>query len=220
MAYGDHIIVTPFKRWCILVAYWAVLATFVIPRGYLAALYHQEWKPLNAVYLASLIVQVPIFLSLWTFAAYAFNRPWSLFATIVYPIGHIIDSLMWYAVFDMGKAWSSSSSSSSSMTVQYFAGYFVLSLFVFAHRKTFEVWYLPEHHPPRDVRGGLWYVIAAVTGSFFFAAIYHWYGDLKWCVLVKYIIDLYCCIRMRLPAPWMPYSNEHEKDKRWDWAGF
>jgi hypothetical protein len=174
--------------------------------------------PLNTLYVASLINNIAIFLSLWTFGAYTFNRQWSLFSTIVYPIGHIIDSLMWYAIFDIGKAWLSSES--ASMAAQYCAGHFLFSLCVFAHRKTFEVWYLPEHHPPRHIRGGLYYVIAAISSSFFFSAIYHWYGDLRWCVLVKYIVDLYCCIRMRLPAPWMPCSNEHEKDKGWDWAGF
>jgi hypothetical protein len=217
MAYGDHLIVSPFRRWCILFSYWSLLASFVIPRGYLRALYEQDWKPLNTFYVASLILNV-LFLSLWTLAAYTFHRPWSLFSTIVYPIGHVIDSLMWYAIFDIGK--TTFSSESSSMVVQYCAGHSLLSLVVVCHRKTFEVWYLPEHHPPRSVRGGLHYVAAAIVSSFFFSATYHWYGDLRWCILLRYVVDLYCCIRMRLPAPWMKYANEHEKDRGWDWAGF
>eukprot|EP00339_Tiarina_fusa_P016208 CAMPEP_0116998636 /NCGR_PEP_ID=MMETSP0472-20121206/1638_1 /TAXON_ID=693140 ORGANISM="Tiarina fusus, Strain LIS" /NCGR_SAMPLE_ID=MMETSP0472 /ASSEMBLY_ACC=CAM_ASM_000603 /LENGTH=67 /DNA_ID=CAMNT_0004697847 /DNA_START=420 /DNA_END=620 /DNA_ORIENTATION=+ len=66
--YGDHIVVSPFKRWCILVAYWSVLASFVIPQGYLSDLLQQEWLPLSTLHAASLVVNVAIFLSLWTFA--------------------------------------------------------------------------------------------------------------------------------------------------------
>jgi len=218
MVYGGHIIATPGRRWCILVSYWVVLSSIVVPRGYLIELYNKDWMPISWLHVASVISSIAIFLSCWDWGAYAFGRQWSLFSTIVYPIGHIIDTLMWYTIFDIGKEWLSFPE--SSMFTQYLAGHFLLSMFVFGHRKTFEVWYLPEHHPPRHIRGEFYYVIAAIFSSFLLTAIYHWRGDLRWCVLIKYAIDFFCCVRMRLPAPWMPYSDEHMEDKGWDWAGY
>ena len=216
--YGDHIIATPAQRWGILVTYWSALSGFVVPYGYLSALMAQEWKPLNSLYVFNMIVSLGIFLSLWTFSAYSFRRQFSFFSTIVYPIGHTIDTMFWFLVFDVGK--SRFSSEASSMMAQYIAGHTLMSIWIIFHRRTFELWYLPEHHPPGHVRGNLWYVAAAGVTGFCFSSIYHWYGDLRWCVLVKYIIDLYCCIRMRLPSPWMPYGNDHEKDTGWDWTGY
>jgi hypothetical protein len=202
--FGDHVVATPLERWCILVAYWFVIANFVISRGYMRNLYDQEWMPLNALYAASLILRVPVFLSTWSVSAFAFRRPWSLFATIVYPIGCIFDTLMWYAVFDIGKGYAYHMT--SGMAMQYFAGYLFLSLYVHAHRQNFALWYLPEHLPPIYVRGNRYHVPAGIASSFLNSAIYHWYGDLRWCVLVKFVVDLYCCIRIRMPAPWMTYK--------------
>lgn len=225
--YGDHLIISPWKRWCILITYWGLLAAWVLPQGYGILLWEQDWLPLSPLHAASLIHQVGIFLSLWTYSAYTFGREWSLFSTIVYPIGHILDTLMWAAVFDTAKTYLASTEHSSYVlgepsedVYSYWIGHLCLSMVIACHRKTMEVWYLPEHHPPRHVRGNLWYVPAAIGSSFFFTAIYHFYGDLKWCVLLKFIVDFYCCIRMRIQAPWGSYRNEHEKDRKWDWAGF
>jgi hypothetical protein len=217
--YGDHLIIPPWQRWTILVVYWGILAAWVIPQGYVTALIQQEWLPLSPLHAAHLIHQVGIFLGTWTFAAYTFGRSWSLFSTIVYPYFHILDTLMWFAVFDKAQHVMLLDSPTKSMH-SYLLGHMVMSLVILCHRKTLEVWYLPEHHPPAHVRGGLWYVPAAIISSFFFSAIYYFYGDLKWCVLVKFCVDLYCSIRMRLPSPWSPMLLEHEKDRGWDWTGF
>jgi len=222
--YGDHIIVPPWQRWSILVTYWAILAAWVIPQGYVSILWNQEWLPLSPLHAVSLIHQVGIFLSTWTFAAYTFGREWSLFSAVMYPIGHILDTLMWFAIFDAAKAALVTPDfirgAPSTDVYAYWVGHMCLSVVILSHRKTMEVFYLPEHHPPKHVRGGLWYVPAAITSGFFLTSMYHFYGDLKWCVLLKFVVDMYCGIRMRLPAPWSSYRNEHEKDRGWDWVGF
>jgi hypothetical protein len=229
--YGDHMIATPLKRWCILATYWVFLLSFLVPRGNISAIINQEWMPLDMLHAVHLVVSTSVFLSMWTFSAYAFHRPFSLFAAIVYPIGQILDSLMWFLMFDIGRNWvvvgssyyyssPATSNHTSTGVAPYVGGLLLFTLYVLVHRKTLELSYLPEHHPPRSVRGNLFYVIAAVVSGSLAVAVYHWTGDLRWCILVKYTQDLYCCIRMRMPAPWMTYGDEHEAHKAWDWAGF
>lgn len=224
--YGQHLVIPPWQRWAILVVYWGILAAWVIPQGYVSALIQQEWLPLSPLHAAHLI-QMGIFLGTWTFGVYTFGRPWYLFSTVIYPCFHILDTLMWFAVFDKAQAilvlvdpYHHQYHPSQTPSIRsYLLGHMVLSLVILIHRKTFELWYLPEHHPPQHIRGGLWYVPAAIISSFFFSAIYYFYGDLKWCVLVKFTVDLYCSIRMRLPSPWSATLKEHEKDRAWDWTG-
>ena len=285
MGYGDHWIATPSQRWTVLVTYWMVLYVVLKQFGYMNYIYDIVamtffGKPfmvtitLTKLHILSLVIHM-LFLSFWRYSVYAFHRQISIFSTVVYPIGHILDTLLWYAIFDFGSkvvygsaivqsslnnlfkfyaqnyhkfyiydstTTTTTTTSTNSISednlhetydtlISWCIGYMFMSIGIMLHRRTFEVWYLPEHHPPTYIRNNqkrylLFIIIATGIQSY----IYHTTstndssgGGLYWCILVKYCMDLYCVLGIRLPSPFCEFNvKEHDRNCIYwkDWTGY
>ena len=189
MAYGQHRILTPFQRWGLLVGYWSVAMAIVIPTGLFNNLLEQDWMVMDNWKAIHLLESTAIFFHVWSLASYSFGRRFSLFSTMVYPVGHISDTLLWLTIFDFGRK--------ILPLYPYAGGMTTYSLYVILHRNTLEVSYLPEHHPPAGVRSSnisgkeTVYVLAAILSGFLMMAVYHKTNDTKWVVLVKFVQDFF-----------------------------
>lgn len=234
MAYGKHWVATPRQRWTVLLVYWSFWAYVLEVR--LSSLWSFDMtfqKGIGPWHVLNLIVSFGLFLPTWTYSCYAFQRPLSYFSCIVYPLGHVLDTLSWLAIFDMAQSWGQTILGLRPHS--FWFPYFITCVYVGLHRNTMELIYLPEHHPPPP-RGKKTYVLYAVLNLTLFCWIHandttltditigeaipmFTQDSAKWIVVVKYCIDLFCCTTMRLPSPFMEYNHEHnEHDKRWNWS--
>lgn len=214
MGHADHQVWAPSKRWAILVAYWAVSFSLAYQKGLVTYLLEQDVKtPDHWMYLVGFIGHIPLMLAAWDFSAYAFNREVKPFVAIVYPLGHNCDTLRWYYSFDLGRTiiktvcklllkWDH-----VGMLLQFIAGWGCFAMFMMTHRKTFELWYLPEHHPPKEIdgkyiRGNSLYIITGIFISIPMMWIFHFRGDMIWGMVLQYGYNLYVALRVRIPQPW------------------
>lgn len=154
MGYQDHPIWSPTKRWTVLVAYWCLCFILASALGVPAKVLEQEAKTRDHwMYLVSYLLLIPIGIGCYDYSAFAFNRKFSLFSTIVYPIGHMNDTLRWYFAFDLGRMIADAVIGAlfgwAPGWVQKLGGYIggqaAFSLFMIQHRANQELWYLPEH---------------------------------------------------------------------------
>jgi len=218
--WGDHPIATPATRWKWCAGYWVVCALAAHFMGTIDYALKQEWLAPNAWYVVHLILHLPLYLGTWDWSAFAFNRPFRFFASIVYPLMHNLDTLMWFAVFDFGKLILSKLYSGDSKLVQFLAGWGLYAVFIAWHRGSLELRCLPEHHPePSPVGRGnkLAYVLAGIIISIPTMLIYHIFGDMRWGMMLQYSANLYFAIRMRLSDPWDKYDDADKVnyEQRW-----
>jgi len=216
--YGDHPVITPNIRWLWCAGYWAFCALAAHATGKIDYVLNQEWMKPNALYAVHLVMLNAIGLAAWDWSAFSFERPFRLFAAIVYPLFHTLDSLMWYVVYDiskfvLNKVLDVVGIGEVSKILQYLFGVAVLGGgYITAHRGFLEYRCLPEHHPLSAKQGGrgskVVYVVGLALCSLPMFAIYEWFGDMRFGVLTRYTADVYFAIRMRLGNPWDPYGNE------------
>lgn len=213
-------------RWALLVGYWAMSFSLAHSRGLVTYFLEQEVKaPNHWMYLVGFICHIPVFLSVWDYSAYAFNREVSIPVAIIYPLGHCCDTLRWYYSFDLGRSiitfvlklllgWDD-----VGMTIQFIGGWAGFAAFMMVHRATFELWYLPEHHPPKEimvngkpqpVRGNSLYIFVGVFISIPVMWIFHFRGDMIWGMALQFACNLYVALRVRIPAPWDEGNAEEE----------
>lgn len=151
MAYGDHTVWAPQKRWSLMVGYWAVAFVLAWTRGLQAEILKLNVKiPDHGMYFVSFIGFIPIFIAAYDISAYAFNRKLSIFSTIVFPLGHINDTLRWYFTFDIGRAITvfvggKVMDGEMPMWMKFIGGWAAFAIFMMIHRANFEISYLPEH---------------------------------------------------------------------------
>ena len=106
--------------------------------------------PDHGMYFVSFIGFIPIFIAAYDISAYAFNRKLSIFSTIVFPLGHINDTLRWYFTFDIGRAITvfvggKVMDGEMPMWMKFIGGWAAFAIFMMIHRANFELSYLPEH---------------------------------------------------------------------------
>jgi len=226
--WGDHTIVTPANRWTLLAGYWVVCGVVAHLMGVLDYAFQQEWLAPNVWYFVHLIIHLPLHLAVWDWAAFSFDRPFRYFATVVYPLMHNFDSLMWFSVFDIGKLiLRKVYTGETSKLVQFLAGWAVYALYLMWHRATLELRYLPEHHPepPSDTfpegrgRKAL-YVLAGIITSIPMLAVYHVFDDMLWGLMIQYAYNLFIAIRIRMPDPWDKYDNSDRDNNKEKWLPF
>lgn len=224
--WGDHPIITPAKRWTWCAAYWAVCAVAAKTTGKIDFLINQEWKAINPLYAVHLVMLNSLGLASWDWSAFAFERPFRVFSTIVYPLFHILDALAWYVVYDaskfiLNKVLGLVGINDVSKVIQWLFGVAVLGGgYITFHRSFFELRCLPEHHPEPSPEGRglkIVYVVGLAVCAFPMFAIYEWYGDMRFGVLTRYAADLYFAIRMRLSNPWDDYGEEDKDYNKARW---
>jgi len=226
--WGDHTIVTPANRWTWCAGYWLVCGVVAHFMGTLDYALKQEWLAPNVWYVVHLILHLPLYLASWDWAAFSFDRPFRFFATIVYPLMHNFDTLMWFSVFELGKLiLSKVYTGETSKLVQFLAGWAAFAAFMMWHRGFLELRCLPEHHPepPSDAfpegRGSkLLYVLSGIIISIPTMAIYHFFDDMRWGLMLQYAANLYIAIRIRMPAPWDKYDKADKDNNKDKWLPY
>ena len=175
----------------------------------------------------------PLLLCLWkkTYVS-NYNRPLRSFATIVYPLCHVVDTILWISAIDFGSTYVAKTLlQSTNLVIQISCGFVCVSCVIACHRITLEQWYLPQHHYPPDTdpivkQTVIRFVLTACCGTFIMTCnrILHVHANyssthddtsLVVIVLVKYIFDTIIASTIHIPNPWDKNDNSYARNKRY-----
>ena len=173
---------TPKQRWMLLVSYWLLLLLGIaIPFRYI----HELQVSIRTMAIAPAptyllllnfvhsIWNCPLLLWVWnkTYVSH-YDRPLRYFATVVYPLCHVVDTMLWISAIDFGSSYVARTFFTNSIpVVQIACGFVCVSCVIACHRITFEQWYLPQHHYPPDTdpivkKTVIRFVLTACFGAF------------------------------------------------------